>query len=180
MYDTSVLSALFPVTPPKRRVFISYHHQDQAWVDLFRTTFSSTYDLFADHSLDQAIDSDNLAYVYRAISENYITGSSITIVICGADTWRRKCVDWEIYATLDKGHALLGVTLPHNLEWRNSQYISIVPDRLQANIVTRYAHCVNWSLDAASLNPAMEHALALSNQNKQYKDNSAPQMTRNR
>lgn len=180
MYDNSVLSALFPVTPPKRKVFISYHHKEQAWVDSFRTTFSGEYDLFTDCSLDQAIDSSNLLYINRTIREDYITGSSITIVICGADTWRRKCVDWEIYSTLDKDHALLGLTLPHNREWRNGQYVRIVPDRLHVNIEAGYAHWADLPIDAANLKLAIEHALALSNQNKLYKNNSATKMTRNR
>lgn len=164
---------------PKRKVFISYHHKDQDWVDNFRTTFSEIYDLFTDCSLDKAIDSNNLFYVNRTIREDYITGTSITIVICGLNTWRRKCVDWEIYSTLDKDHALLGVTLPHNREWRDGQQIRVVPDRLHKNIEAGYAHWIDWTPDALSLKNAIEFSLSLSNTNKHLKDNSAIKMTRN-
>lgn len=177
MYNSFSSATLF--TQPKRKVFISYHHKDQAWVDNFRNTFSSVYDLFTDCSLDQAIDSNNLLYINRTIREDYITGSSITIVICGTDTWRRKCVDWEIYSTLDKGHALLGVTLPHNREWRNGQQIRVVPDRLHKNIEAGYAHWVDWAPDAQMLKNAIELSLSLSNTNKHLKDNSANKMARN-
>ncbi|SRR6266550_1930138 len=177
MYNSFSPATLF--TQLKRKVFISYHHKDQSWVDSFRTTFSDGFDLFTDCSLDEAIDSNSLLYINRTIREDYITGSSVTIVICGADTWRRKCVDWEIYSTLDKDHALLGVTLPHNREWRNGQQIRVVPDRLHKNIEAGYAHWVDWPLDVQSLKNAIEHSLNLSNLNKQQKNNSATKMARN-
>jgi len=109
----SLLSQLTANLQPKRRVFVSYHHQDQTAVDSFRDTFSNVYEVFSDSSLDRLIDSNDTDYVNRTISENYITGTSITIVLCGLDTWKRKYVDWEIHSTLDRNHALLGVVLPH-------------------------------------------------------------------
>jgi len=48
----------------------------------------------------------------RGIRENFITGTSCTIVLCGAQTHLRKYVHWEIKATLDKEHGLIGVNLP--------------------------------------------------------------------
>ena len=85
----------------KARVFVSYHHRgDQAYYDMFSRTFGGIYEMIEDHSLDHEVDSDNADYVMRVIREQYITGSSCTIVLCGADTWGRKHVDWEIKATL--------------------------------------------------------------------------------
>lgn len=80
------LSALTGV-PQKRKVFISYHHKDQAYINNFRLSFGSMYQVFTDCSLDEAIESTNLLYVNRTIREEFITGTSITIVICGVDTW---------------------------------------------------------------------------------------------
>ena len=45
-----------------------------------------------------------------ASERKYITGTSCTVVLCGGRP--RKFVDWEIKATLDKEHALIGVNLP--------------------------------------------------------------------
>lgn len=167
----------FQPIPQKRRVFISYHHADQSWVNAFVQHFAGIYDVFSDRSLDQAIDSNDLTYVNRAISEKHITGTSLTIVLCGAETYNRKCVDWEIHSTLEKDHALLGMPLPHN---NNGQGVWYAPDRLLANINSGYAHWIPWTIDAATLKLAIEHALSRSNQFFNLKDNRLPKMPRNR
>ena len=175
--STTSLSTLLGIT--KRKVFISYHHKDQNWVNSFSTTFGKSYGLFTDCSLDEAIDSNNLHYVNRTIREEYITGTSITIVLCGADTWRRKCVDWEIYSTLDKDHALLGIVLPHNSVYQNGQHVSLVPNRLFQNIQSGYAHWIHWSTDALALSNAITTAINNSNTNKSKKNNYESKQARN-
>ena len=62
--------------------------------------FSRDYDIVTDNSLSRGIESDVVEYIMRRIRENYVTGSSCTIVLVGRDTWARKYVDWEIDATL--------------------------------------------------------------------------------
>lgn len=134
---------------PKRKIFVSYHHyNDRAYCDEFSRLFSSTYDVIQDNSVDRNIDSTNPDYVIRNIRENYITGTSCTIVLCGAQTPCRKFVDWEIKASLDKKHGLIGINLPTN---PNQQGKYIVPDRLYDNIVAGYALWIQWSdLNAGS------------------------------
>lgn len=166
---------------PKRKVFISYHHADQEWVDGFRKQFGGVYDLFTDCSLDQAIDSDDLLYVDRTIREDYITGTSITIVLCGPATWRRKCVDWEIYSTLYKDHALLGIMLPHHTAtYNNGAFVRLIPDRLHTNFQTGYAHLAEWPQSPQALTQAIDHAIYQGTTYKHLKNNSAQKMTRNR
>jgi hypothetical protein len=122
----------------KRKVFISYHHGgDQAHYDAFSQTFHDTYDVISDNSLERRIDSEDVEYVERRIRENYVTGSSCTIVLVGAHTWGRKYVDWEIKATLDKEHGLIGVQLS-TLRAGPSGTVT-VPDRLNDNIHSGYA-----------------------------------------
>jgi hypothetical protein len=107
-----VLSSV-SVKPVKPKVFVSYHHKnDQWWSDQFSKLFAGSYDMFTDTSIGRRIDSEDPLYQSREIRENYISGSSITIVLIGAETGKRKHVDWEIYATLSKKHALLGIALP--------------------------------------------------------------------
>ena len=128
----------------KRKIFVSYHHRgDQAYYDMLSRTFAGVYELVEDHSLDHEVDSDNAAYVMRVIRENYITGSSCTIVLCGASTYGRKHVDWEIKATLDALHGLIGVRLPSLMISVSGKYT--VPDRFHVNIETGYALCTDWS-----------------------------------
>ncbi len=64
------------------------------------------------------------------------------MVLCGRNTPWRKYVDWEIKATLDKDHGLLGIWLPTA---RRDIYGSIiVPDRLHFNVQGGYAQFVSW------------------------------------
>ncbi len=128
----------------KRKVFVSYHHGgDQSFYDAFSTAFSDTYDVISDNSLERAIDSDDLEYAMRSIRENFISGSSCTIVLVGKVTWGRKYVDWEIEATLDKQHGLIGVQLPTLQAGPNGTVT--VPDRLHDNIVSGYALWLTWA-----------------------------------
>lgn len=171
------LSFLKPVKP---KVFVSYHHKDQAHIEAFIKNFAGSYQVFTDCSLDEAIQSNDLNYVNRQIREDYITGSSVTIVVCGQDTWRRMCVDWEIYSTLHKDHALLGVVLPHvRPVQQNGQWMRFIPDRLHANITSGYAHWIEYPQNAQQLAQAITIAKQRSTNYKHLKNNSAAKMTRN-
>lgn len=129
--------------PVKRRVFISYHHaSDQAYYDSLSRLFELQYEVIQDGSLDRMLDSDDCEYVMRRIRERYITGSSCTLVLCGPETPWRKYVDWEIKATLDKEHGLIGVALPTIRQ--NVQGQRLVADRLHDNIQSGYAQWVEW------------------------------------
>jgi MTH538 TIR-like domain (DUF1863) len=114
----------------------------QGFGDAFSKAFHDTYDVIYDNSLERQVDSDDVDYVRRRIAENYITGSSCTIVLVGKETWGRKYVDWEIDATLDKQHGLIGVCLP--TAPRNALNQIIVPDRLLDNIQSGYAQWLSW------------------------------------
>lgn len=104
---------------------------------------ADTYDVIEDNSVERQIDSNNVEYVYRRIRENYVTGSSCTVVLCGASTPGRKFVDWEIKATLDKEHGLIGVNLPSNPQTLTGHFT--VADRLHDNIVSGYAVWTGWA-----------------------------------
>ncbi len=163
--------------PTKRKVFISYHHEnDQYWADSFSKTYSSSYEVFYDNSLDDKVDSDNYQYIYQKIREDHIQGSSISIVLCGAETWKRRFVDWEIRATLHHEHALLGIMLPTVIKNINNQYI--VPTRLHDNIISGYAHWIAWPSNAIILKNAIDNALSRSSQKKLIV-NSTEMMKRN-
>ncbi|OOZ47548.1 TIR domain-containing protein [Solemya velum gill symbiont] len=122
---------------------MSYHHiSDQFYYNEFSRIFSETYEVVQDSSLDRRVDSDDPEYVMRRIRERYITGTSCTVVLCGANTYQRKYVDWEIKATLDKGHGLIGVNLPSSA---SSSTGVLVPGRFYDNHHTGYAIWLQWS-----------------------------------
>lgn len=168
--------------PPKRKIFISYHHKgDQNYCDWLRDNLSDELEVFTDRSLNEPVRSDDAEYVNRKIREDFINGSSITIVLCGAETYKRKYVDWEIYSTLYYEHALLGIGLPTAL--RGDQGGIIVSNRLHANIQSGYAHWVtwdanNWLYNKAAFVSLLETAIVKS-KNKTLIKNSELKMSRN-
>lgn len=138
--------------PVRHRVFVSYQHsRDQVYYDTFSRTFHDTHEAVFDNSLERRIDSDDVDYVIRRIREDHIHGTSCTIVLVGAETWGRKYVDWEVKATLDKQHGLIGVQLP-TLPLHPVTNCVDVPIRLSENIASGYALWVHWDqLTASSL-----------------------------
>lgn len=146
----------------KPKVFVSYHHHgDQSYYDAFSKTFCATYDVITDNSLERRIDSEDVNYVIRRIREGYVTGSSCTIVLVGKDTWGRKYVDWEIQATLEKEHGLIGVQLP--TAPITPQNTVIVPARLDDNVQSGYALWLSWqqiTADAQACTQYIEQANA--------------------
>ena len=149
-----------PLKRSKPRIFVSYHHAvDQCYYDRFSQFFSETYDVFHDNSLERAYESHDSDYVRWQIRQNDISGSSCTIVLCGASTHQRKYVDWEIKATLDKEHGLMGVMLPTLPIAPNGG--TKKPDRLQDNVHSGYAQWTHWNeLNVKSLGSAIEYAIA--------------------
>jgi len=172
------LAALLLGQPTKPRVFVSYHHEnDQAWYDRFSQLFHSSYDVVTDRSLERAIDSDATDYQQRRIREENISGSSITVVLCGTETWKRRWVDWEIDMTLNKEHALLGVVLP--TQPCNVQNRYYWPDRLFENIQSGFAHWTYWNENPANVRAAIDMARAKARSPAAIR-NSRPRMERSR
>lgn len=132
---------------PKRRVFVSYHHAaDQAYYNAFSAVMCGVWRAFTDTSLRGRVDSDDIEYVRQRICEEYITGSSCTVVLCGAGTRWRRFVDWEISATLDREHGLIGVQLPTNGVYGGPCH---APDRFADNLNSGYAVWTTWAHIAA-------------------------------
>ena len=159
-------------------MFVSYHHgDDQQFYDAFSRAFAETYDVVFDNSLERRIDSDNVDYVLQRIRDSFISGSSCTIVFCGLETPWRKYVDWEIKATLDMEHGLVGVNLPTNRV--NPSGSVTVPDRLHDNIQSGYSVWTNWAAftaSAESVKSSVEQAVARS---ARLIANNRPMMARN-
>jgi hypothetical protein len=177
-YGTGFGYQSYKPQPAKPRAFVSYHHErDQAYYDRFAKLFSDGYDIITDTSIDRIIGSDDVDYQQQVIREQHITGSSITIILCGAESWKRCWIDWEIHMTLNKCHALLGICLPTNL--KNADGTVTVPDRLHVNVVSGYAHFIHWTEDPILLRAAIDGSLEKARQTSKI-DNSAPRMERSR
>ncbi len=146
------LADLFGITL-RPRVFVSYHHGlDQVAYDRLSTLLHDDYQTITDRSLDEEIASDDCEYVMRRIREDYLTGTSCTLVLIGAQTYLRKYVDWEIKATLDKGHGLVGIRSQNPWATLLGASAAPVPWRLHDNVVSGYAVMTDWF--ALTQNPA--------------------------
>ena len=103
----------------RHKVFISHHHgNDQGYKEAL-VKFGESHDIFLDQSVDTGDIPDELSdqQIRETIRDKYLRDSSVTIVLVGAETWRRKHVDWEIYSSMfdgrvNKKSGILVVNLP--------------------------------------------------------------------
>ena len=121
----------------RHKCFVSYHAKNGVAVQRFLDDFE---DVFIAKTVgvtdtDDFINSDNRNYVMRRIREEYLTDSTVTIVLVGECTKARKYVDWEIASSLrndpDNGRSgLLGINL------KSLGKRAYAPDRLSDNLAS--------------------------------------------
>lgn len=137
---------------PRRKVFISYHHErDQKYADMLRNALA---DDIVDKSVhEDDIDDSNIktTTIRQKIRDEFIADATVTIVLVGPETYTRKHVDWEIGSSLRKTKknsrcGLLGILLPNHPNYRKERCDSLIPPRLAANLKGKdpYAQLYNW------------------------------------
>lgn len=102
------------------KVFITYHHEnDQCYKDQL-VAVGQQCNIFIDQSVDTGDISDDLGDedIRIKIRDEYLYDSTVTIVLVGTETKKRKHVDWEIYDSMfdgkvNKKSGILVVNLPH-------------------------------------------------------------------
>ena len=91
----------FLATTEKHKIFVSFHNADlqhrQAFDQQFGEHFISMSVDFGDIEPESSDD-----YIKRLIQEEHIVGSSVLFALYGAETYKRKHVDWEISAALSE------------------------------------------------------------------------------
>ncbi len=105
--------------PPKRKVFISYHHRnDQAHKEIL-LDFNRTHCIFIDAAVDTGDIDDGLSSqtIREKIRDEYLANSTVTILLVGTETKFRKHVDWELYSSMidgrvNKRSGILVINLP--------------------------------------------------------------------
>lgn len=101
------------------KVFISYHHgNDQRYKESL-VDCGEQHSIFIDQSVDTGDISDSLSdeSIREKIRDDYLRDSTVTIVLVGTQTKRRKHVDWEIYSSMydgrvNKKSGILVINLP--------------------------------------------------------------------
>ena len=87
------------------KVFISYHHANDQWYKDNLVSMGKYQKIFIDQSVDTGDISDNLSdpAIREKIRDEYLRDSTVTIVLVGQETKRRKHVDWEVYSSMIDG-----------------------------------------------------------------------------
>ena len=122
----------------RHKVFVSFHHEDQVYKDLFVRMMG---DDIVDKSVEDGDIDPNIkiATTRQKIRDDFIADATVTIVLVGPCTWQRKHVDWEIGSSLKKTRknprcGLLGILLPNHPDFEEENYDPhLIPPRLADN-----------------------------------------------
>lgn len=101
------------------KIFISHHHDnDQSYKEaLLRANAHSP--VFLDGSVDTGDISDELddQAIREKIRDEYLRDTTVTILLVGTETKKRKHIDWEVYSSMfdgkkNKKSGMIVVNLP--------------------------------------------------------------------
>ena len=139
---------------PRHKVFVSYHHEnDEGYRNRFERMFVDVYNIMDSRSVNLGDIPKGLPIdeVSRRVRDDHLSDSTVTIVLIGMDTWRRKHVDWEIAGTVRDTPAnprsgLLGIILPTHQSNSEEDYDPYtIPPRLHDNVECGFAELYDWS-----------------------------------
>jgi len=107
-----------------RRVFFSFHYERDVWrAAIVRNHWVSKEDresagYFDSASWEEAKKKGDPA-IKKWIADN-LKGTSVTVVLIGAETSKRKWVRYEIEKSLEKGNDIIGIRI-HNIKDQNGE-----------------------------------------------------------
>lgn len=172
----------------RHKVFVSYHHaNDQEYRDLFEGLFDDIHDIFVSKSVQIGDISTNLKTetIRQKIRDEYLADSTVTVVLIGSETWKRKHVDWEISSSIRETEnssrsGLIGIILPSYPRKDETKYNpKTIPPRLYDNIKCNFSSIHNWSYDPEVVQKWIHNAFLRRNKIKPdnsrdlFKDNRA-------
>ncbi|GFK17951.1 TIR domain-containing protein [Corynebacterium glutamicum] len=146
----------------RHKCFISYHHADEAEVEAFIQQFDHNRDVFIARGIGAGMTGDIIAstnddYIKQQIRTKYLRDTTVTIVLVGRETWKRRFVDWEIAASLrntstSSASGVLAITLPSVENYSDLK----APARLLDNLDGTDGYAVWWKYpDSAEVLAAM-------------------------
>lgn len=128
-----------------RRVFISYHHSNEQPCKEALLWLNSRNNIFIDCSVSTGDIDDDLEpqKIRRIIRENYLSESTVIIVIVGKETQYRKHVDWELYSSMYNGKTFgrSGVVVLLSPDCQ-SQYFNAPFHEVKTSM---YSHATSWT-----------------------------------
>lgn len=176
-----------PKNITKRKTFLSYYHKDdQAYKEYFENLFD---DLIVNKSVQKGdINSDNSdEYIKQLIQKEYLSDTTVLVVLLGKKTKNRKHVDWEMSGALnykvgDHCAGLLGIVLPTHPDYKkpiNQRLKCNYPKRFIENYESGYAVMIDWTEDRVFMQNAIEKAFRQRTNNSKRINSIIPQMQRN-
>ena len=117
----------------RRRVFISFHIEDEAQVELLRQQAKDErFDIeFVDYSVKEPFDNR-----WKTRCTERIKQSSVFICMIGPDTYKRKAVLWEINKAYELGKKVMGVRI-----YRDKDH------KIPRPLVENNAKITHWNLE---------------------------------
>ena len=111
------------------KVFISYHHSSDQGHKEALVKFGESNSIFVDRSVDTGDIPDEWTdeQIRRAVRDRYLKDSTVTVVLVGTETRRRKHVDWEIHSSMydgsvNKRSGIVVINLPGISEYFDAAY----------------------------------------------------------
>ena len=181
------MSLLYGNNSSRHKVFVSYHHaNDQVYRNHFEKLFANIHDIMVSSSVQIGEIDPNIQTetIRQKIRDEYLSDSTVTVVLIGAQTWQRKHVDWEIGSSIretknSSRSGLLGIILPSYPRNDQTKYdpYTIQP-RLYNNIQCDFAKIYNWSNNPVAVQGWIHEAFE--RRNKINPTNSFPSFVNNR
>ena len=171
----------------RHKVFVSYHHaNDQGYRNRFELLFADKHDIMVSKSVQLGDIETSLQTetIRQKIRDEYLRDSTVTVVLIGSETWKRKHVDWEIGSSIrdtknNSRSGLLGIILPSYPRTDKTKYDPhTIPPRLYDNIECNFAQIYNWNENPAIVQQWIHDAFE--RRNKINPDNSFPNFVNNR
>lgn len=101
------------------KVFLSFHHENDQTYKEALLSWNRQAPIFIDASVDTGDIPDDWddQTIRQEIRDEYLRDSSVTILLVGTDTAKRKHIDWEIYSSMfdgkvNKKSGVLVINLP--------------------------------------------------------------------
>jgi len=90
---------------PVHRIFISYHHENDNEYKEALLALNESWHVFIDESVDTGDIDPNLPdeAIRVKIRDEYLRDSTVTLLLVGTETTRRKHIDWELLSSMIDG-----------------------------------------------------------------------------
>ncbi len=186
----------------RHKVFVSYHHaNDQGYRDQFERLFADVNDILVSKSVQIGDIGSGLKTetIRQKIRDEYLKDSTVTVVLIGTETWKRKHVDWEIASSIrsteyNPRSGLLGIFLPDHPDHgtdtcsycmnpnngRDTWEPYTIPPRLHYNARRGYANLYDWNTGPYFVQKWIHDAFKKRNDVTLAPDNSYPLFAKNR